>query len=110
MTTKSLLSVGILALASLTVASAKSYDIALDNAVKAGPVHLKAGSYTLKVKNNTATFTDASNGKTYTAPVKLDNSKRKNEQTAVTMANQKGSEVLQSIALGGSRTTLEFSN
>ena len=110
MTVKSLLSVAVLTLASLTAASAKSYSIDLDSAVKAGRLHLNAGSYSVKVKNHTAIFTAANNGKTYTAPVKLGNSPSKNEFTAVTMADKKGTEVLQSIALGGSHTTLEFSD
>lgn len=110
MTTKSLLCVTVLALASFTAANAKSYDITLDNPVKAGSVQLNPGAYTVKVKGDTAIFTAASNGKTYTAPVKVDNSGPKHDATAVRTATENGAEVLQSIRLGGSTTTLEFSD
>lgn len=109
MTTKSLLSAAVLTLATFTVASAKSYDITIDNAAKAGTASLKPGQYTVKVEKNMAVFT-ASDGKTYTAPVKLDNSASKHGVTSVTMANEKGTEVVKSISLGGSHTTLEFND
>jgi hypothetical protein len=108
MTTKSLLCVAVLALANLTIASAKSYDIILNAPVKAGSVELKPGAYSVKVKGDTAIFTSASSGKSFTAPVKLDNSGPKHEVTAVGTVNENGSEVLKSIKLGGSATTLEF--
>ncbi|MGB9457727.1 MAG: hypothetical protein WCB12_16875 [Bryobacteraceae bacterium] len=108
MTTKSLLCVAVLAMASFTAANAKSYDILLDNPVKVGSVQLKPGPYTVKVKGDTAIFTALSNGKTYTAPVKLDVDGVKHDATAVRTATVNGAEVLQSIRLGGSTTTLEF--
>ncbi len=110
MTTKSLLCAAVLALGSFTAANAKSYDILLDSPVKVGPVQLKPGSYTVKVKGDTAIFTAISNGKTYTAPVKLDNDGVKHDATAVRTATEHGSEVLRSIRLGGSTTTLEFND
>jgi len=109
MTTKSLLCVAVLALASLTVASAKSYDIVLGSPVKAGSVQLKPGAYTVKVKGDSVIFTSVGSGKTFTAPVKIDNNGPKHNQTTVGTATENGAEVLKSIKLGGSTTTLEFS-
>jgi len=108
MTMKSLVCTAVLAAASFTVASAKSYDIMLDNPVKAGPVQLKAGAYTLKVKGDTAIFTSVSSGKHFTAPVKIENSGPKHDATAVGMVSENGAQVLKDIKLGGSATTLEF--
>ncbi|MGD0046860.1 MAG: hypothetical protein ABSE42_07555 [Bryobacteraceae bacterium] len=108
MTTKSLLYAAVLALASFTVANAKSYDIVLNHPVKAGPVQLKPGTYTVKVNGDIAMFTSDSSGKSYTAPVKVDNDGSKHDATIVHTDNQNGAEVLKSIALGGSTTTLEF--
>lgn len=108
MTTKSLLCVAVLALASFTVASAKSYDILLGSPVKAGSIQLKPGAYTVKVKGDTAVFTSVSSGKTFTAPVKLDKSGPKHDVTIVGTETANGAEVLKSIKLGGSNTTLEF--
>ena len=68
MTTKSLLFIGTLALAS--IASAKSYDIVLSAPAKAGAVQLSAGEYSLKVQGSNAVFTNVDTGKSFTAPVK----------------------------------------
>lgn len=110
MTTRSLLCVAALALAGFTAANAKSYDIVLDDPVKAGSVQLKPGAYTVKVKGDTAVFTAISNGKSYTTPVKLDNDGHKHDATAVRTVTENGAEVLRLIRLGGSTTTLEFSD
>ena len=109
MTTKSLLCTAVLALASLTAANAKSYDIILGSTVKAGPIELKAGSYSLKVKGDTVVFTDAASGKTFTAPVKVENQGPKHDSTVAKVETRNGTGVLTSIAVGGSNTTLEFS-
>jgi hypothetical protein len=108
MTMKSFLCVAVMALTSFGVANAKSYDIVLDDQVKAGAVQLKPGAYTLKVKGDSAVFTSINTGKSYTAPVKLDNNGPKNDATTVRTSTENGAEVLRSIRLGGSTTTLEF--
>jgi hypothetical protein len=109
MTTKSLLMVGALALASLSVASAKSYDIVLTAPATAGKLQLKAGEYTLKVENNQAIFTDTQSGQKFTAPVKVENAAKKFDQTAVDTKAQTGGDKIEMIELGGSTTQLEFS-
>lgn len=106
MTTKSLLIVGALALAS--IASAKSYDIRLDEATTVGNTQLKAGEYRVKVNGSQATFIDAMSSKTYTAPVKMENADKKFDQTTVQTQNKNGVMALQEIDLGGSSTKLEF--
>jgi flagellar basal body P-ring protein FlgI len=108
MTMKSLLCVAVLALASSAVANAKSYDIVLNDPVKAGSVQIKPGAYTVKVKGDTAVFTSVSSGKTYTAPVKIESNGPKNDVTTVRTDTENGVAVLKAIRLGGSTTTLEF--
>ena len=49
MTMKSILMVGVLALSTLSLVSAKTYDINLSSASKVGKTQLAAGAYTLKV-------------------------------------------------------------
>ena len=108
MTMKSSLCTAILALASFAAANAKSYDIVLDNAVKAGSVQLEPGAYTVKVKGASAVFTSVRSGKSYTATVKLASDGSKHDATSVRIVAEDGAEVLKSIRLGGSNTTLEF--
>ena len=59
----------VLALTSLLVASAKTYDITISSPTKVGSVQLKAGQYKLKVDGSNAVFTDQNNDKSYTTPL-----------------------------------------
>ena len=108
MTVKSLLCVAVLAAASLAVANAKSYDIVLNNPVQAGSVQLQPGAYTVQVKGDSAVFTSVSSGKSFAAPVKLDNSGPRHGTTSVGTVTENCARVLKLIRLGGSSTTLEF--
>jgi hypothetical protein len=107
MSPKSLLIVGALTLSSLGIASAKSYDIILDQPAKAGASELKPGEYKVKVEGSQAVFTDARNGKSsFTVPVTVENSDRKFQDTSVETSNQGGMDNIQAIDLGGSNTRL----
>jgi hypothetical protein len=108
MTTKSLLLTGILLLASFSVINAKSYDLVFNNPVKAGNVDLRAGEYTLKVKDDTAVFTDVNTDKSYTAPVKIENAAQRHSATAVDSIEQNGTIQIQKIELGGSAKDITF--
>jgi hypothetical protein len=106
MTGKSLLIVGALTLSSLGIASAKSYDIVLNAPARAGATELKPGDYKLKVEGSQAVFTDAENAKSVSVPVKVENSDKKFNNTAVESTNQNGMDTIQAIDLGGSNTRL----
>ena len=109
MTIKSLLITGALAVASLTVASAKSYDIVLSSNTKVANVQLKAGEYKVKVEGNSAVFTDVDSGKKVTAPATLKTADKKFSETAVSTEKKANVDQMQSIELGGSNTKIEFS-
>ena len=106
MTTKSLLFIGTLALAS--IASAKSYDIVLSAPTKAGALQLNAGEYSLKVKGSNAVFTNLDTGKSFTAPVTVKAADKKFENTAVDTQKQNGKDEIKTIELGGSNTQLQL--
>jgi hypothetical protein len=106
MTTKSLLIIGTLALAG--IASAKSYDIVLSSPAKAGSLQLNAGEYSLKVKGSTAVFTNVETGKSFTAPVKLQEGSKKYDSTAVDTNHVNGTDEIKTIELGGSNTQLQL--
>ncbi len=108
MTTKSVLTLGAMALFTLGIASAKSYDIRLDNTTTVGSTQLKAGEYKVKVNGSQAIFMDANSSKSYTAAVKTGTSTTKFDQTTVQTTNQNGVDSLKEIDLGGSTTKLEF--
>jgi len=108
MTAKSLLTVGALGLASLGIASAKSYDIRLDSRAMAGSTELKPGDYKLKVDGSQAVFTDVQSSKSWTAPVKVESGDRKFGDTVVETTQQGDLAHINAIDLAGSNTKLEF--
>ncbi len=78
MTKRSLLLLGVLAMVTLPIASAKSYDIAFSSATMVGNTQLPVGEYTLKVEGPNAVITnDVDNYKSVTAPVKIENVDKK---------------------------------
>ena len=58
MTKRSLLLLGVLAMVTLPIASAKSYDIAFSGPTMVGNTQLPAGEYTLKVEGSNAVITN----------------------------------------------------
>ena len=108
MTIRNLILSGALAVASLTVVSAKSYDIVLSNPTQVANVQLKAGEYTLKVEGSNAVFTNVETGKKFTAPAKVENADKKFDLTAVGTDRKNDTDYVQSIELGGTSTRLEF--
>jgi hypothetical protein len=106
MTAKSLLIVGALGLSSFAFAGTKSYDIILSSPTMAGTTELKPGDYKLKVEGSQAVFTQ--NSKSWTAPVKIENSDKKFEQTTIESSSKGDMDTIQAIDLGGSNIKLEF--
>jgi hypothetical protein len=106
MTGKSLVIVGALTLSSLGIASAKSYDITLSAPAKAGATELKPGEYKLKVEGSQAVFTDEQSAKSFSVPVKVENTDKKFDYTSVESTNQDGMDNIHAIDLGGSNTRL----
>jgi hypothetical protein len=100
--------VAALALSSLTVVSAKTYEIILSAPSKAGSITLKPGQYRLKVEGTTATFTDANSSKSFTTTVKVDTVDKKFEDTRVQSTKDGGTDTIQEIDLGGTKTKLGF--
>ena len=91
----------------VAMGSAKSWDIMVDSATKAGNVVLPAGNYSVKLNNNQALFTSES-GKKYTVAVKVENAAKKYDQTTVQTEKQGDAQVIQSIDLGGTTEKLDF--
>ena len=105
---KKFLVVAGLALSSLTVLSAKTYDIVLSSKTKAGALELKPGQYKLKIEGNNAIFTDTSKGKSFTTPVKVEETQQKFNDTRVQSVKDGDTEKINEIDLGGSKTKLGF--
>ena len=100
--------VAALAISSLTVVSAKTYEIILSGPTKAGSVQLKPGQYKLKVDGSNATFTEVNSSKSYTTPVKVETTEKKFQDTRVQSTKDGETDKIQEIDLGGSKTKLGF--
>jgi len=107
-TVKSLLMVVVLAASTVTLASAKTWNISVDNPAMAGSVMLPAGHYNVKVNGATATFRNQDTNKVYTAPVKVQNAEKKYSETAVESTAKGGTQIIQNIQLGGTTEEIEF--
>jgi hypothetical protein len=108
MTMKSILMVGVLALSTISLASAKTYEITLSSPSKVGNMQLTAGAYKLTFDGNKAVFTNRDTDKQVTADVKVDTVEKKFEVTAIDSTKSGDVEQINAIELGGSKTKLEF--
>lgn len=108
MKVKTLVLAGILAIFSMTLAFAKTYDISFSSPTKVGSVQLKAGDYRMNVNGNKATFTDVNTLKTVSTDVKVENNTTKYDDTKVNATNDGGTNVVKDIELGGSKTKIDF--
>src|ERR1035438_1726262 len=104
MSAKSLLLAGVLAISSISLASAKTYEISLAGPTKAGNLTLKPGQYRLKVDGTTATFTFVETSKQFTTTVKVDTTDKKFDDTRVDAHKEGTTDVIKDIELGGTKT------
>jgi len=100
--------VAALAVSSLTIVNAKTYEIILSGPTKAGNVELKAGQYKLKVDGANAIFTDINTAKSFTTPVKVQTGEKKFDDTKVQTTKDGNLNKIEEIDLGGSKTKLGF--
>ncbi len=92
----------------LSIASAKSYQIKIDNACKAGNVELKPGTYSVQLDASKVRFTDVDSRQTVEADAKVVTADKKYNQTLVSTKQVNGAMQISEIDLGGSKTRLEF--
>jgi len=105
---KSLILAAALGLFSMTIASAKTYNMTLLTPAKAGNTQLAAGAYKLNVQSNFATFTNIDTNKSVIVLFRLDSAHTSYERTAVDLKNEDGSQRIESIELENSNNKLEF--
>jgi len=104
MSTKSLLMVGAMTIASLSIASAKSYDVVLNAPAKAGTTELTPGEYKVKIEGSQAVFTNVLSNKSVSVPAQVENGQRKFPYTSLETISQDGMDNIQAIDLADSNT------
>lgn len=97
------------ALLGLSLASAKSYEISVDTATKAGDVQLQPGLYRVSYAGTTVKFTSETSGKSVETNATVDsNNKSKFDATALETEQVKGVNTIHEIDLGGTLTKIKF--
>ena len=107
-TMKNVLFAAALGLASLTFASAKTYNVALHASTKVGMAQLAAGSYTLNVNGTVAVFTNVATGQRQMVMVHSTDSSVDYSRTAIKLVDQGGSQRMEAIELEDSNSELMF--
>ena len=93
----------------LSLASAKSFEITVDNASQAGNLQLKPGEYKVSFVGNTVKFTDEATGKSVETNASVEsNGKAKFDTTALETQQVNGVNKIQEIDLGGTPTKIKF--
>ena len=97
------------ALLGLSLASAKSYEISVDNVTKAGDLQLQPGLYKVSVDGSKVKFTSEDSGKAVETTATVDSSnKSKFSSTALETEQVNGMTTIHEIDLGGTLTTIKF--
>jgi hypothetical protein len=106
---KLLLTGGALLLAAVAAGAGWNWwEVRLGSAARAGNVQLPAGRYTVIVDRDQAVFRAADSDQTYSVPIAIEKSARKYEQTVVESKRENNTDVIDSIALAGTTTRLQF--
>jgi hypothetical protein len=99
--------VAILALLGVSLASAKTYTFTVADPAQAGKVQLKPGEYSLKLDGSQVVLMDTS-GRRIDTTAKVESADRKFDQTVVSFSKVDGTNRIQAIQLGGSKTRVVF--
>jgi hypothetical protein len=96
------------AVVGLSLASAKTYEISLATASKAGGVDLKAGDYKVALDGSKVTFTALKTGKSVEADASVQTATKKFANTLVDAETVSGTAKIHEIDLGGTTTKVMF--
>ncbi len=96
------------AAAGLSIGAAKTYDIMLGQPAMLGNTQVEPGEYRLQLNSSSVTLTDTTNGKKIEANAKVESVDKKFDHTAILSKKVNGTDHIDEIQLGGSKTKLEF--
>lgn len=96
------------AVAGLSVAAAKSYDITFTSPTVLGAMEVPAGQYELKYEGSKVTLINANSGKHVETDATVQAMPTKFSETLVQSKHVDGKDLVDEIQLGGTKTALEF--
>jgi hypothetical protein len=98
------------AAAGLSIGAAKSYDVMLGQPTMVGTQELQPGDYHLKLDGSKVTLVDSRNGKTIETSGKVESVDKKFDHTAILSKKANGTDHIDEIQLGGTKTKVDFPN
>ena len=97
------------AVAGLSVAGAKTYDVTFGSPTVLGAVQVPAGQYQLKFEGSKVTLVNTSNGKRLEADASsVQEMPSKFAETIVSSKHVDGKDLVDEIQIGGTKTALDF--
>ena len=98
----------LLAAFGLSIAGAKTFDITLDTAAKAGSVELKPGKYNLVLMEDSKVRFTSANGQALETSAKMSTVEKKFSATQIDLKQTNGTAQINEIDLGGTKTKIQF--
>jgi hypothetical protein len=97
-----------LAIAGLSLAGIKSYDVTFNGPTVLGSMQVESGQYRLSFDGSKVTLVNANTRKSFEATATVQTSEKKFSETVVQSKRVDGKDLVDEIQLGGTKTALDF--
>ena len=97
-----------LAIAGLSFAGIKSYDVTFDAPAVLGPMEVESGHYKVSFEGSKVTLVNENTRKAFETTATVQTSGKKFSETAVESKRSDGKLLVDEIQLGGTKTALDF--
>jgi hypothetical protein len=97
-----------LALAGLSFAGTKSYDVTFDAPAVLGPMEVERGQYKVSFDGSKVTLVNQATRKSFETTATVQTSEKKFNDTTVESKRSEGKLLIDEIQLGGTKTALDF--
>jgi hypothetical protein len=97
-----------LALAGLSFAGTKSYEVTFDAPAVLGPMEVESGHYKVSFDGSKVTLVNENTGKSFETTATAQTSEKKFNETVVQSQRTDGKLLVDEIRLGGTKTALDF--
>lgn len=98
----------LLAIAGLSFAGTKSYDVTFDSPAVLGPMEVESGHYKVSFDGSKVTLVNENTRKSFETTATVQTSEKKFSETVVESKRTEGKLLVDEIQLGGTKTALDF--
>jgi hypothetical protein len=97
-----------LAIAGLSFAGSKSFEVTFDSPAVLGPMEVESGHYQVSFEGSKVTLVNETTRKSFETTATVQTSEKKYGETVVESKRDGGKLVVDEIQLGGTKTALDF--